>query len=192
MILKSIRSKKVFKLIKNGGVGVLPTDTIYGVCGSALDENIVERIYRIKKRDKKKPMVINIGSYKQLDLLGIKLDKDTKDTLNRLWPGKVSAILSCKLDKFSYLHRGKNSLAVRFPDFKELTDLLKKVGPVVSTSANIEGTSPANNIEEAQDYFGDKVDFYVDGGRLEAIPSTLIDIKEGKINVLRQGETKVD
>jgi len=192
MILKSIRSKKVFKLIKNGGVGVLPTDTIYGVCGSALDENIVERIYGIKKRDKKKPMVINIGSYKQLDLLGIKLDKDTKDTLNRLWPGKVSAILSCKLDKFSYLHRGKNSLAVRFPDFKELTDLLKKVGPVVSTSANIEGTSPANNIEEAQDYFGDKVDFYVDGGRLEAIPSTLIDIKEGKINVLRQGETKVD
>ncbi len=179
-------------------IAVLPTDTIYGICGSALDKRVVERIYKLRKRNLKKPMIVLIGSFADLGLFGIELDTVRKKILKTVWPGPFSVALPLPrvaLKEFAYLHRGTKSIAFRLPKKPDLITLLKKTGPIVAPSANIEGEPVALTIEEAQNYFGDKVNAYVAAPR-EAImkkakPSTLISIINGTVTVLRQGAGRI-
>lgn len=179
--------KNVVQILKNDGIGVLPTDTIYGLVGSALARKTVERIYKVRKRNPPKPFIILISSLKDLELFGVKLDEMTRKLLKKFWPGPVSVILPCLSRKFSYLHRGTKTLAFRLPKLRWLRNFLQKTGPLVAPSANPEGLPPAKTIQEAKKYFSNKVDFYVDAGKLESPPSTLIEIKNDKIKIIRQG-----
>lgn len=151
--------------IKQGEIGVIPTDTIYGIVCSAFNENSVEKLYKIRKRNKDKPMIILIGSVNDLKLFNI-------DAIVKNWPEKTSIVFDC--NDFEYLHRGKRSLAFRLPHNKDLIDILKISGPIVAPSANIEGGKPAENIKEAKSYFGDKIDFYLDVGTIKSKPSKII------------------
>ena len=151
--------------IKQGEIGVIPTDTIYGIVCSAFNENSVEKLYKIRKRNKDKPMIILIGSVNDLKLFNI-------DAIVKNWPEKTSIVFDC--NDFEYLHRGKRSLAFRLPHNKDLIDILKISGPIVAPSANIEGGKPAENIKEAKSYFGDKIDFYLDVGTIKSKPSRII------------------
>ncbi len=181
---------EIRKILTKGGVAVLPTDTIYGLASKALDPRAVLRVYEIKGRDKNKPLIVLISSLSDLEKFKIKLSKEEKKILASIWPGKVSVILGCKDNKFKYLHRGTKSIAFRMvgPRNPNLFKLLKNVGPLVAPSANIQGGQPAKNIWEAKKYFGDRVDIYVCGHTRVSKPSTLLKIKNGKIEVLRQGE----
>ena len=172
-------------LLGSGRVGVIPTDTIYGIVGSALDKKVVERIYRLRKRDPKKPMIILIGDICALRLFGIKIDHKMEDALNNVWPGKVSVILPCQSKSFYYLHRGTKTLAFRLPKPLLLRRFLWKTGPLVAPSANINGMPPSKTIAEAKRYFTDGVDFYVNVGSIHSKPSKIIKIEHGKINVVR-------
>ncbi len=178
------------KSLNAGKIGVIPTDTIYGIVGQALNKDAVERIYAVRKRNPSKPMIILISSAKDLELFGIETDEKLKPIISQFWPGKVSVILPISNDyyseKLAYLHRGTNTLAFRLPEEKKLADLLSQTGPLVAPSANIEGMPPAKTIEEAKNYFGDQVDFYLDGGKMESPPSKLIKIENGKIIELRK------
>jgi L-threonylcarbamoyladenylate synthase len=173
-------------------IGVLPTDTIYGIVCSAFDIKSVEKLYFIRKREKDKPMIILISDIKDLELFGIKINDEMKNEIMKFWPGKISIIFeldnknSSNIKAFSYLHRDKNSLAFRLPKKLWLRNLLKIVGPMVAPSANISNKLPAKNIKEAKKYFGDSVDFYLDAGDLISEPSKLIKIENGKIIILRK------
>jgi L-threonylcarbamoyladenylate synthase len=180
-------STEIGEIITQGGVGVLPTDTLYGLVGSAHNPASVERIYALRQRKLDKPMIILISGWLDLELFDIRLDAEIKRKLETFWPGSVSVILPCSSEKFAYLHRGKKSLAFRWPDKKDLLELLKKTGPLVAPSANIEGLVPAKTIVEARQYFGDRVDFYVDQDERDCPPSTLVVIKDGKAIVKRKG-----
>lgn len=177
--------KEVANILRKEGIGVLPTDTIYGIVGSALRLRTVERIYKLRKRNRKKPMIILIGSIADLQRFEVKVDIKTKKILKRFWPGKVSVILACQSKKFAYLHRGTKTLAFRLPAKKSLRKLLKQVGPLVAPSANIEGERPARTVAEARRYFGSRVDFYVDIGRLAGKPSKLVDFVSKRSTVVR-------
>lgn len=166
---------------------MLPTDTIYGLVGQALNRKAVERIYKVRKRNPKKPLIILISSLDDLRLFGIRPNKKTKVILKKIWPAAISVILDCPLKKFFYLHRGAKNLAFRLPAKKALRDLLEKTGPLAAPSANPEGLLPAKNIRKARQYFGDKIDFYANGGNLKSSPSTLLKIKSDRIIVLRKG-----
>jgi len=184
--------KTIIPILKWGGIGVLPTDTLYGVVGSAFDKKTVELIYELRKRDSDKPMIILISSVGDLKKFGVVLSGAQKKTLSKIWPAKVSVVFSCKDKKFKYLHRGKNSLAFRLPAEAGLVGLLKKTGPLVAPSANKSGKNPAATYLEAKKYFGEEVDFYVDGGKLKSKPSTIIEMKEdGSLKVLREGAVKL-
>lgn len=184
--------EKLVNVLKNGGVAVIPTDTIYGIVGSALNLETVEKIYKLRKRVKDKPFIILISSIKDLEKFEIKLTDKQRKFLEKNWPNPLSVILPVHGEKFKYLHRGTNSLAFRMPNNEWLLGLLKQAGPLVAPSANFEGEKPAETIEEAKKYFADNVVFYVDGGKFESQPSTLIQLNEdGSWDVLRQGEFKV-
>lgn len=169
--------------MRQGGVGVIPTDTIYGIVGSALDHKIVQRIYKLRKRNSKKPFIILISSAADLKSFGVKIDKYRKAFLKEAWPGPISVILPVAGKKYAYLHRGINSLAFRVPASPGLRDLLKRTGPLVAPSANREGKPPARTIKEAQKFFGSGVDFYMDAGRIVGKASTLIDLT-GKVSAI--------
>lgn len=191
MRISKKQKEKIVSILKSGGVGVMATDTIYGLVGSALNPKTVERIYRLRQRDKNKPFIILIGSPKDLLPFGINPNFYQKGILKKLWPGKVSVVFPCAKEKFRYLHRGGKTLSFRLPANKGLRDLLTVVGPLVAPSANPQGLKPASDIKEAKMYFGTKIDFYNDNGRLLGQPSTLIQIKNNKVFVLRLGAVKI-
>ena len=183
--------KLSIEILRNGGVGVMPTDTIYGLVGSALLPGTVKRIYKLRKRNLKKPMIILIGSLRDLELFKVRLTGNEKNLLDKLWPGKVSVVLPCPHKKFSYLHRGTKSLAFRLPRLKWLRQVLLETGPLVAPSANWEGKKPATTVKEARKYFSWAADFYFDRGKLDSGPSTLIAFKNGRVMVLRRGAVKI-
>ena len=185
--MKQEVSTKVVNILKNGGVGILATDTLYGLVGSALNRNTVERIYAVRKRAPDKPCIILINSIDDLRQFSIQIDENTKKELSKYWSGPVSIILPCLDEKFTYLHRGKKSLAFRIPDDKELLKLLEQTGPLLVPSANIEGCPPAKTIEESHEYFGENVDFYVDDGFVQSLPSTILRFENGKMSLVREG-----
>ena len=168
---KSIEN--IAKILKCGGVGVLPTDTLYGLVGQAEDKKAVARIKKLKKRSAGKPFIILISWLKDLGRFGIRPDKKMSDFLKTVWPGPVSVVFSPKL-------------AFRWPKNKSLTEIIKKTGPLVAPSANPEGLPPATTMAEAKNYFGDKIDFYLSANKkLSGKPSTLIKLRKGKIEILR-------
>ncbi|PJE73633.1 MAG: threonylcarbamoyl-AMP synthase [Candidatus Terrybacteria bacterium CG10_big_fil_rev_8_21_14_0_10_41_10] len=179
-------SNSIIEILKNGGVGVLLTDTLYGLVGPALNKKTVNRIYKIKGRNDKKPLIVLISSTEDLKIFGIIIDDKIKKQLKNFWPGPVSVILPCQIKKLEYLHRGIETLAFRLPNKRSLLEVIKKTGPLAAPSANPEGLPPAQNIKEAKLYFGDKVDFYIKGSQPKNKPSILIKIDKGRVIVLRK------
>ena len=173
-------------------IWVIPTDTIYGIVGSALDPESVERIYDLRKRNINKPLIILISLISDLEKFDVKLTDKQREFLEKNWPNPLSVVLPVIGDKWKYLHRGSNSLAFRLPKDEELIELMQEVGPIVAPSANIEGEKPSETIDEAKEYFGNFVDFYIDRGTIKGKPSTLISLNEdGTFTVLREGTFRV-
>jgi L-threonylcarbamoyladenylate synthase len=177
--------------LKSGKIGVIPTDTIYGICTSALNPKSVEKIYDLRKRAKDKPMIILISSLEDIKLFDISLSDVQQSLLESVWPNPVSIILPVSNPKFEYLHRGKNSLALRMPKNDFIHKLLEFSGSLVAPSANFEGEKPAESIDEAKAYFGEEVEIYIDNGPLTSPASTLIDLTSDKPEILRQGSFKL-
>ncbi len=173
-------------LKEEGGVGVFPTDTLYGIVGSAFSKKAVERIYNIKGRDDNKPFIVLISQISDLATFGINLTADQLTYLDSVWPGPVSVILPCLPDEFAYIHRGTQSIAFRIPNDEAIREFMQKTGPLVAPSANPQGLEPAYTIDEARNYFGDTVDFYIDEGEKRAKPSTIISMLSGEPIVLRK------
>jgi L-threonylcarbamoyladenylate synthase len=213
---------KAAMLLKEGAIGVIPTDTIYGICTSAFNKKSVEKVYKLRKRNPNKPCIILISSLEDLKKFNIRLTLWQKKILEKLWPDKISVVLWTQtmqtsrrlggtnedfidlaranqnkisarsafhsaMSAYKYLHRGTNSLAFRLSKNKLILNILKISGPLIAPSANWEGYEPAKNIKEAKKYFGNKV-FYLDRGDLISKPSSLIDLRTKKIQILREGE----
>ena len=178
----------LIKILKTGGVVVMPTDTIYGIVGSAFNLSAINRIYSARKRAPERPCIILIGDIGDLQKFSISLSEEQENKIVELWKEEkpISIILDCPVDSFKELHRGTNTLAFRLPMQENLQNLLKKVGPLIAPSANPEGLSPAKNIEEAKNYFGSSVDLYLDGGEIFGKPSQVIKLNiDGSIDILR-------
>ena len=180
--------KEAITRLLSGGVGVMPTDTVYGLVARAGDKTAVERFYGLKKRERK-PGTVIAASVQQLVDLG--LQERYLKRVERWWPNPLSVI--CEAGKeLEYLHLGLGSLAVRVTNDEALLQLLEATGPLVSTSANLPGRAGAVNLQEAREYFKDEVDFYVDGADLSGrAPSTIVRIVGDGIEVIRQGAVKI-
>ena len=176
--------EKAISAINNEGIVVFPTDTLYGILGSAFSKKAVERIYGVKGRNTKKPLIVLTSKISGLKKFGV---REIPKELKKIWPGKVTVILPTK--KFPYIHRGSNSIAFRIPKDKNLLKFLAKTGPLVAPSANPEGKPPAKNIVEAKRHFGDKVDLYV-AGRVGGKPSTIVKYQSNKWTLIRPGAVK--
>lgn len=186
--LNMLSLNEITESIKNGAVGVLPTDTLYGLVCSAANPEAIERLYALKKREKK-PGTVIAASIDQIAELGV--PRRYLTAVEQFWPNPISVVIPVG-DHLQSLHAEKGSVAFRIPDNSELVGLLAETGPLLTSSANHPGEQPASTLAEAENYFGDSVDFYVDGGDLSgAKPSTVIRMIDDAVEVLREGAVQV-
>ncbi|MBA3757337.1 threonylcarbamoyl-AMP synthase [Candidatus Saccharibacteria bacterium] len=176
-------------LLEKGAVGFIPTDTIYGLSAKALDEQAVVKVRSIKDRHKNKPLIVLIADPSQLSELGGAESQARSAT--KYWPGPLTVIFTS--NEFPvWLTGGTDTLAVRMPGNEKLRQLIKKTGPLVSTSANPQGKKPAESVKQAKKYFDSKLDFYVDVGELSnRQPSTIVKLVDGRLQIIRQGDVKI-
>ena len=187
-IIGSLTDPSVCDLLISGTVGVMPTDTVYGLVCRAADQSAVAKLYKLKSREHK-PGTIIAADISQLTDLGIKTRY--LKAVEQFWPGAVSVIIPSR--DLDYIHLGVGGIAVRIPQQDMVHELLLQTGPLLTSSANQPGEPPANTISEAQAYFGDSVDFYVNGGDLSGHePSTVIRVIDDAIEVVRQGAVTID
>lgn len=188
MLILQPDDPQVASLLAAGKIGVIPTDTIYGLSCRADDPAAVQRLYRLKDREGK-PGTLIAASVDQLTSLGIVVI----DGVEGFWPGSVSIILPVT-NGLDYLTQGRPDTACRvIGKPPELLNTVRIAGSLLTSSANLPGQPPATNITEARVYFGDSVDFYVDGGMLtDSQPSTIIRIVQEHIEVLRHGAVTIE
>lgn len=179
-------------LLRQGLIGVLPTDTIYGVVAAAANPEAVLRLYRLRRKTPRKPFVILIGRTGDLKKFGVAVTAYQKHFLKKVWPGKVSVVLPCSSSsRFAYLHCGRRTLAFRMPRPRKLRALLRAAGPLAAPSANPEGEKPAETISQARRYFGSRVDFYVSAGkRMIGAPSTIVSLTNREPRIVRVNKVR--
>lgn len=186
-ITNDLHDKKVIEALESDKIVVLPTDTVYGVCVKASGHRSVAALYALKNR-KAKPGTVIASSIDQIVELGVKRRYLT--AVQQFWPGQVSIEIPNSVD---YLNQKTGRQAFRVVKDPKLIQLLEVTGPLLTSSCNLPGEEPANNIEEAIKYFGDKISIYVDGGDLSGrLPSTLIRVIDDAVEVVREGSVKIN
>ena len=176
--------------LRGGGVVVIPTDTVYGLACDPADEAAVERIYALKRR----PADL------QLNLLAaeatgfedvVEMNGPARRLAARYWPGALALVLPVGPRRLAVPRQG-GTLMVRVPGHEQLIELLRRTGPVASTSANRHGEPAASSARAAAEAFGDEVDAILDGGPGAGIASTIIDVTSTPPRVLREGLIQAD
>lgn len=190
LVIDSLQDPRLDVLLQSDdAIGVLPSDTLYGVMCRAADKAAVTRLYALKQREHK-PGTVIAASVEQLVDLGI--PRRYLKAVVQFWPNPISVVVPTT-PALAYLDQSKMSLAVRVPDDPAIIQLLQKHGPLLTSSANQPGQPPATTIQEAQAYFGAAVDFYVDGGDLSGREgSTIIRVVDDAVEVLRQGAVTIN
>ncbi len=187
-VYKSTSHPAIIDALLSGKIGIIPTDTVYGLVALASNEQAVNRLHATKSRSNK-PGPIVAANISQLVNMGFTIKELNK--ARKYWPGAVSVIVQSQ-DLPYYLHVGIGSVPVRVVENHKIYNLLIITGPLVTTSANITGLPTVSNISEAIKIFGEKVDFYVDGGEIpNNIASTIIKIEANRTTILRPGSAKV-
>jgi L-threonylcarbamoyladenylate synthase len=182
-----IQIDAIAQLLRGGGVVLLPTDTIYGLHTLANDEDAVARLVSIKRRDVDKPFVVLGASLEQLQGLGARFNDRAHAALSELWPGPITAIVPLAAPIAA--SRGASSLGVRVPALDWLQELLRRTGPLASTSANRSGEPPLITPAELSRDLQPVIDAIVDAGPREGKPSTIVDFTGDEPQFIREGES---
>ena len=207
--MKNVKLQKksiseVVEILNNGGVAVCPTDTVYGFLADATNKKAVEKIFKIKKRPRSKPLAVFVKDIKMAKELA-KIDERQEKILREYWPGKHTFILKSKCqnlnfksdpkskikNKISKLVIGKgNTIGIRIPKYKFLNNLLKKINkPLAQTSVNISGQPVLTKISAIIKIIArsERAMLIIDEGDLpKNAPSTIIDLTGNNIKIIRK------
>lgn len=176
-VLQPKNLETIARYLNEGKVGVMPTDTIYGLHCTISSEEGYYKIFDLKQREENKPLIILISRVEQLEsIFDVRMTKYIFNVLKQYWPGPNSII---------FTNRSEQTICCRIPKDIFLQNLMKLTGPLFSTSANITGLEPATELKHAQEYFGDNVDFYVDGGKLLNRASSIFKLNGDKLTQVR-------
>lgn len=179
--------------VRNGGLLVLPTDTVYGIGALASDHEAVARTLRAKGRGRQMPPPVLLGSIDAIDEVAVDVPAVAYRLAREFWPGALTLILRARPDLGWDLGDTFGTIAVRMPDHPATVKLLENTGPLAVTSANTTGNPPAVQIDQAMSYFGENVDIYLDGGPSHGgIASTILHLADGHPRVVRVGALSLE
>ena len=194
------------QIINEGGVIVVPTDTVYGVACDPFNEAAVAKIYELKRRPRTKALQILMSGVEDLEKLGLYLPSPLDILGKKFLPGGYSPIARakkgsvasnlatlCKTNESSEQNKiqAEATQGVRVPDCPELMQILRVTGPLAASSANRSGNESADSVEEAFAAFGNEIPLYLNAGPTRShVASTVVGAdsndKDG-IAILREG-----
>lgn len=192
--LENKKLEKVAFALKEGKVAIFPTETVYGIGTNATLEKAVERVFSVKERDKSKALIVLVSSYQMATTIAEISNQIEKDLINRFWPGPLTLILKKKDIIPSVVTGGKDTIAICECD-NELVKKLIEISnvPLVASSANLSGLGTTTSIETIKRDLGSKVDYIIDQGDiLENTPTTVVQVINDKIVVLREGKISLN
>lgn len=177
---------KASDIVKKGGVIVFPTDTIYGIGCDPFNKNAIERIYKIKSREKSKQLPVLVFS-KEIATKIVEFDKESQVLSEKFWPGPLTLILKLKDENLKKSLNLEEKIAVRVPSNECTLKLLEKCNFLVGTSANISGeeafTDPSKCYQSIAGY-----DLFLDGGKISGgVASTIVEVYDGVLKIHREG-----
>ena len=174
------------KVIKDGGIVVFPTDTVYGIGCNPYNKESTKKVYEIKSRDFSKPFPVLVYSKDIAERIA-EFDKISEKLAEKFWPGNLTILLKLKDSKLKESLNLSDKIGLRVPNHECTLALLEKCHCLIGTSANVSGQSsffdPAECIKSIENY-----DVFVDGGTITSKgESTIIQIEDGEIKIIREG-----
>ena len=195
-IYKSINDKiinEIVDVLNNNGLIIFPTDTVYGIACNAFSDKALIKLFNAKKRSFDKPINVLTNSIDKINLVVDSINDIERELINKYLPGDLTIILNKKKGISNILTANKNTIGVRIPNNEVALKILSNYPyPLAVTSANISGFNVGTKLDDLIDIFKDKVDVIIDGGILKSIPSTIVRIENNNINILRQGNLKIE
>ncbi len=176
--------------LKRGEVIVYPTETLYGLGADALNVAAVEKVFRLKGRNRDNPIPVLVADREMLTALVADVPALAEKLIASFWPGPLTLVLPARKDVSPPLLNSSGGIGVRISSEPVATGLVRALGhPLTSTSANPSGQPPARTVEQAKNYFAEAIDLFIDAGKLiSRTGSTVVEIRANAINIIREGE----
>ena len=163
--------------VRAGRLVVIPTDTVYGIGADAFDGRAVADLLAAKHRGPDMPLGVLVGSWSTIDGLVGSVPAVARDLVEAFWPGGLSLVLPHAPSLAWDLGTTRGTVMLRMPLHPVALELLREVGPMAQSSANVSGQAPATTAQEARDQLGDSVEVYLDGGVCATgVASTIVDL----------------
>ena len=179
--------------LKGGRLVVMPTDTVYGIAADAFDGNAVSALLSAKGRGRDMPVGVLVGSWHTIEGLVYTMPDGARELIRAFWPGALSLVVAQAPSLQWDLGDARGTVMLRMPLHPVAIELLREVGPMAVSSANVSGQPPAVNADEARGQLGDLVDIYLDGGPADqGAASTIVDLTGVAPRVLRAGPVSVE
>lgn len=185
--------KKCIETIKQGGLVIFPTETVYGIGANAYNEEAVRKIYEVKMRPDEKPLSIMVSSIEEISKYAIISNEIEEKIIKKYMPGPITIVLKKRPGVFDYISSGKDTIGIRIPNNEIILKILKESKiPIVAPSANLSGKPSGIIPSEILKDFDGKVDICIDGGKAKlSEPSTIVEVIDNKPVILRQGRIKI-
>jgi L-threonylcarbamoyladenylate synthase len=179
--------------LKGGRLVVMPTDTVYGIGADAFDNTAVAALLSAKGRGRDMPVGVLVGSWHTIEGLVYTVPDGARELIRAFWPGALSLVVAQAPSLQWDLGDARGTVMLRMPLHPVAIELLREVGPMAVSSANISGHPPAVNAAEARSQLGDLVDVYLDAGPSEQqAASTIVDLTGDTPRLLRAGPVSVE
>jgi len=178
------------RLLREGAVVAIPTDTLYGLAAAIFDERAVESVFEIKRRSREDRVPVLMASAADLPLLCRNVSPTGWALIERFWPGPFTLVLPARRSAPDWITRGRDTVAVRVPAARSTLELLEVLGePVVGTSANIHRRPPAVTAEQVLGEFEGQIAAVLadDAAIVQGSPSTVAAVSEDRVTILREG-----
>lgn len=177
----------VVDILRNGGIVVFPTDTVWGVGAAINSPEGINKLYQIKRRDPQKPTGIFVGDLQMAREYG-QLNSTATELVQKYWPGQLSVVVRATDKVPNSIQGPEGTVSLRMPNHPTTAHLLLLLGvPLVQTSANFADQPTPSSFEEIDPSFLKIVDHVIEGGCANELPSTIVDATTEPVRVLRQG-----
>ena len=188
-IINLDKLKEISEIIKNGGIVVFPTETVYGIGTNGLNKEAISRLYKVKKRPTTKPISLLVSGIDMVENVACNITDMEYKLMEKFFPGPLTIILKKKNIVPDNLTNNTDTVGIRMPDNIIARKLIEYANvPIATPSANISGKPSGTNINTIMNDFKDKVDYYIDGGKSKiGIGSTIVKIENGYPLILREG-----
>ena len=186
--------KNIANILKEGGIVVFPTETVYGIGADATNDKAVEKIFKAKGRPQDNPLIVHISDYEMLKYVATNINNIEKKLMDKFWPGPLTIILKSNNKVADSVTAGLDTVGVRMPSNDIALKIIEASNrPIAAPSANVSGRPSGTKIEDIYSELKDRIDLFVDGGPTDiGIESTVVKVENNTAIILRPGKISLE